>query len=197
MCFRSMKVPTSIRTSYNKAETKGLVDSGATDNFIHPRFVRQMGLGTQQLPTPKKLYNMDDTTNKEGMITHYVDLDVYTNKIHKEMRFLVAGIGKEDVLLGYPWLATFHPEFSWREGRIQDKYLPIELSSVNPRLRRNPIIAALRTEDKLHIISELEQDCQIRTTSTDLAIMAGKEWDTVELPAQYHAFAPLFSEEES
>ena len=37
------------------------------------------------------------------MITHYVDLNVYTHKIHKEMRFLVADIGKEDVLLGYPW----------------------------------------------------------------------------------------------
>ena len=61
-----------------------------------------MGLGTHCLPTPKKLYNVDDTTNKEGMITHYMDLDVYTNKIHKEMRFLVARIGKEDVLLGYP-----------------------------------------------------------------------------------------------
>ena len=80
-----MKVPTSIRTSYNKAETKGLVDSGATDNFIHPQFVRRMGLGTRCLPTPKKLYNVDDTTNKEGLITHYVDLDVYTNKIHKEI----------------------------------------------------------------------------------------------------------------
>ena len=100
-----------IHTSYNKAETKGLVDSGATDNFIHPWFIRRMGLGTRPLQAPKKLYNVDDTTNKEGAITHYVDLDVYTNGIHKEMRFLVMGIGREDILLGYPWLSTFHPEF--------------------------------------------------------------------------------------
>ena len=192
-----MKVPTSIRTSYNKAETKGLVDSGATDNFIHPQFVRQMGLGTQRLPTPKKLYNVDDTTNKEGMITHYVDLDIYTNNIHKEMRFLVAGIGKEDILLGYPWLATFHPEFSWKEGQIQDKYLLIELSSVHPRLHQNLVIAALRMEEKLHIVSQLEQDCQVRTTSTDLTIIAGKDDKVVELPTQYQSFAPVFGEEES
>ena len=192
-----MKVPTSICTRYNKAETKGLVDSGATDNFIHPQFVRRMGLGTRRLPTPKKLYNVDNTTNKEGMITHYVDLDVYMNKIHKEMRFLVAGIGREDVLLGYPWLATFHPEFSWREGQVHDKYLPIELSSIHPRLRRDPAIAMLRTEEKLHIVSQLEQDCQVQTTSTDLTIMAGKEDKVVELPAQYQSFASVFSEDES
>ena len=192
-----MKVPTSIRTSYNKAETKGLVDSGATDNFIHPQFVRRMGLGTRRLPTPKKLYNVDDTTNKEGMITHYVDLDVYTNGIHKEMRFLVAGIGREDILLGYPWLATFHPEFSWREGCVQDKYLPIKLSSIHPCLCRDSVIAMLRTEEKLHIVSQLEQDCQVRTTSTDLAIMAGKEDKVVELPAPYQSFTSVFSKEES
>ena len=192
-----MKVPTSILTSYNRAETKGLVDSGATDNFIHPQFVRRMGLGMQRLPTLKKLYNVNDTTNREGMITHYVDLDVYTNKIHKEMRFLVAGIGREDVLLGYPWLATFHPEFSWREGRIQDKYLPIELSSIHPRLHRDPVIATLQTEEKLHIISQLEHDCQARTTSTDLAIMAGREDKVVELPRQYQSFASVFSKDKS
>ena len=73
-----------ICTSYNKAETKGLVDSGATNNFIHPQFVRRMGLGMHHLPTPKKLYNVDNTTNKEGMITHYIDLDVYTNKTTKK-----------------------------------------------------------------------------------------------------------------
>jgi hypothetical protein len=34
--FRSMKVPISVRTSYSKADLRCLVDSGATDNFIHP-----------------------------------------------------------------------------------------------------------------------------------------------------------------
>ena len=120
-----------------------------------------MGLGMHRLPIPKRLYNIDDTTNKEGMITHYIDLDIYTNKIHKEMRFLVAGIGKEDVLLGYPWLLTFHPEFHWKEGHIHNQYLPIKLSSIHPRLHQSPVIAALRTEEKLHIISQLEHDCQI------------------------------------
>ena len=73
-----MKVPISVRTSYNKADLRCLVDSGATDNFIHPRFVRQMKLGMRELARPKKLYNIDDTTNKAGNVTHYVDLMVET-----------------------------------------------------------------------------------------------------------------------
>src|ERR1700733_5110103 len=53
MRFRSMKVPMAIQTRYNKAEVRSLVDSGATDNFIHPRFVRRMKLGTVKLEKPK------------------------------------------------------------------------------------------------------------------------------------------------
>jgi hypothetical protein len=31
MCFRSMQIPVSIRASYNMADIKALVDSGATN----------------------------------------------------------------------------------------------------------------------------------------------------------------------
>ena len=92
------------------------------------------------------LYNVDDTTNKAGMITHYINLDVYTNKIHKAMHFLITDIGKEDILFRYPWLAAFHPEFDWRGGRIYNQYLPIELHSINPCCPLEPTIAALCIE---------------------------------------------------
>ena len=85
MHFRSMKVPTAIQTHYNKADIRSLVDSGATDNFIHPQFIRRMGLGTIKLDKPKKLKNVNNTTNKSSKITHCVHLDVQTNHRHKEM----------------------------------------------------------------------------------------------------------------
>jgi hypothetical protein len=47
----------------------------------------------RKLPTPKRLYNVDNTMNRAGQVTHYVDLDVHTNNIHKEMWFLVSDIG--------------------------------------------------------------------------------------------------------
>ena len=69
-----------IKTSYNTAKVPSLVDSGATDNFIHPRTVRQLRLGTSLLDQPKKLFNVDDTQNKAGSVTRYVDLSVATNQ---------------------------------------------------------------------------------------------------------------------
>jgi hypothetical protein len=192
-----MKVPISVRTSYSKADLRCLVDSGATDNFIHPRFLRRMGLGTRKLTNPKRLYNVDDTTNRAGQVMDYVDLDVRTNNIHKEMRFLVSDIGREDAILGYPWLATFEPHFSWKHGAINTSHLPIVLNSINPRLiRQGETIAALRTKDKQSILYELTQDCTARGASTELAINA-QPTKEVTLPPEYQQFASVFSEEES
>ena len=75
------------------AEIKSLIDSGAMHNFVHPRFVRKMKIGMQRLQMVKTLYNIDDTTNKAGNVTHYIDLMVETAGRRKEMRFLVSDVG--------------------------------------------------------------------------------------------------------
>jgi hypothetical protein len=161
--YRSMRVPVSIRTSYFMADKKALVDSGATDNFMHPAFAKRMGLGLQTLPNPKKIFNIDNTSNKSGMITHFLDLNVQANGTTKEMRFLVTDIGHEEILLGYPWLATFEPRFNWKSAVIDERTLPIIISSINPRLaKQQPVIAAgLSEDDKQSIVRQLETECHV------------------------------------
>ena len=130
MRLRSMKVPITIKTSYNTAKVPSLVDSGATDNVIHPQTVRQLCLGKSLLDKPKKLFNVDDTQNKAGNVTRYVDLRVTTNQKEWQMRFLVSDIGRESLILGYPWLAAFKPRFKWKEGTLDPQYLPIMCHSI-------------------------------------------------------------------
>jgi hypothetical protein len=142
-------------------------------------------------PNPKKIFNIDNTSNKSGMITHFLDLNVQTNGTNKEMRFLVMDIGHEEVLLGYPWLATFEPRFNWKSAVIDERTLPIIISSINPRiLRQQPIIAAGLSEDtKQSIVRQLEMECHIRLVATDLAIEAGAEQHETALPEEYKEFA--------
>ena len=109
MCYRSMRIPASVRASYNKADVRALVDSGATDNFMNPAFVKRMGIGLRVLDKPKNIFNIDNTANRAGQITHYTTLSVTTGGTMQEMRFLITDIGREDVLLGYPWLAAYEP----------------------------------------------------------------------------------------
>ena len=181
------------------ADKNALVDSGATDNFIHPNFVARMGIRPKILERPRKIWNADSTENKEGMITHYLDLEVETKGIRKDMRFYITNIGKEDLFLGYPWLAAYEPRFIWKDATIGEEALPVIIRSINPTIPRlRPTIARNALEElKIRILHQLEEQSTLRTTSTDLAIQAGQYKSNVEIPPQYRRFAKVFSEEES
>ena len=126
------------------------MDSGATDNFIHPNFVAQMSIRPKQLEKPCKIWNADSSKNKEGMITHYLDLEIETKGIQKDMHFYITNIGKEDIFLGYPWLAAYEPRFG-------EEALPVIIRSINPTIPRlRPTIAQSTLEGlKLRILHQL------------------------------------------
>ena len=185
-----MHIPVSIRTSNAMADTKALVDSGATDCFMSEAFIRRMKLGKRPLQKPRKIWNIDNTANQAGNITHYTTLDIQTGGVRKTIQFLITNIGNEDIILGYPWMATFEPKFTWKNSIIHEKELPIILWSVNPSTpEKGPIITRIQgTED----------NCQGRaTTSTKLAIKAQQYTKKVEVPAEYQQFSKVFSKEES
>ena len=115
------------------------------------------------------------------------------------MRFYITNIGKEDLFLGYPWLAAYEPRFIWKDATIGEEALPVIIRSINPTISRlRPTIAQSTLEElKLHILHQLEEQSTLRTTSTDLAIQAGQYTTKVEIPPQYQRFAKVFSERES
>ena len=131
-----MKIPVSFRTAYARADKQILVDSGATDNFIHPQLIKRLALGTQKLERARKIWNIDGTKNKARRITEYVDLSVQTGQKHNKMRFLVTDLGHEDLILGYPWLATFEPKFGWANRAIDVTVPSVTLArKVSPGLQ--------------------------------------------------------------
>ena len=197
-----MQVPVSICASYNMADIKALVDSGATDNFIHPNFVKRMGLGWRELDKPKNIYNIDNTTNKASQITHYLNLAITTAGSTNKMRFLITNIGREDVLLGYLWLSTYKPHFSWRHGTIDETNLPIILCTIKPNTPRDVVLWYLSTDEQTQIVEELEwmvggEPPAIQTMATELAIATQQYTKVVDTPEEYQAFVKVFSEEES
>src|SRR6266702_45677 len=188
--FRSMHIPVSIRTSNAMADIKALVDSGSTDCFMSENLIRRMKLGKRPLQRPRKIWNIDNTANRAGEITHYITLDIQTGGIRKTIQFLVTNIGNEDIILGYPWMAAFEPQFTWKNGVINEKELPVILRSVNPLIPgKDPIIARVRG-------TEHESQLAV-TTSTELAIQAQQYTKKVEVPPEYQHFAKVFSEQES
>ena len=49
-----MQIPVLICTSYFMANKNALVDSRATDNFMHPNFVKRMGIVPRILNKPRR-----------------------------------------------------------------------------------------------------------------------------------------------
>ena len=102
MRYHSMKVPVSFWTSHAMTNKNILVDSGTTNNFIHPCLIKRLGLGTHQLLKPRKVWNVDGTTNRGGELTHYIDLEVKMGDKKQKMHFLITDLGDDDLILGYP-----------------------------------------------------------------------------------------------
>ena len=97
-----------------------------------------------------------------------MDLSVQTGKKQNKMRFLITDLGHEDLILGYPWLATFEPRFSWADGTIDTEHLPVVVKSLNweTRLTKTTILRVtteqMPAQEKEQIVKELE-DVTIRT----------------------------------
>jgi|SRR6266404_748740 len=103
------------------------------------------------------------------------------------MRFLVTDLGVEDVILGYPWLSTFEPQFSWKDAMVDTTILPIIIRSpdwymliLKPSIRRvkmkvepeeeSTCIGRTVTEEvKQKIVDILTGESTINSISTDLA----------------------------
>ena len=199
-----MKIPVSFHTSCAMTDKRILVDSGATDNFIDPRLITWLGLGTRDLERPRKIWNIDGTNNKAGMLTQYVNLSVRTGRREETMRFLVTSLGNEDLILGYPWLTTFEPQFNWTNGVFDTSYLLVVIQSLDWKsLKIRPTIAATEATpmpaiQRVYVYEELAQESNAwANISTELAQKAGQYTKKVEVPMHYKQYAKVFDEEAS
>ena len=142
-------------------------------------------------------------------------------KTRKE-RFYVTGLGKQKIILGFPWLNKHNPIINWKKGEIKWQPLKIDwrgLLEKGQRIRmeqqpkveeivdeeetrnhtKNPI-----EEDKNTILVELlEETAWINkmNVATELAI---KENDKKEektnkelVPKEFHKYLDIFSEEKA
>ena len=62
---------------------------------------------------------MDGTPNKKGKITSFVTLTLVINGRTKRTRLLVTGLGKQQIVLGFPWLREQNPDINWQTGEFK------------------------------------------------------------------------------
>ena len=124
-----------------------------------------------------------------------------TGKKQNKMRFLITDLGHKDLILGYPWLATFELKFSWADGTINVENLLVIVRSLDweTRLTKTSISRIMAElvsiQERTHIVEELEEECF--TISTRLVQEAHQYQQEVKVPEEYERHSRVFSEEES
>ncbi|TFY59137.1 hypothetical protein EVJ58_g5963 [Rhodofomes roseus] len=100
-------------------ETEALIDSGAMATYIHPRLVIKLRLPSVPLVRPIPVFNVDDTPNKKGTISHAVALRYRWKGTTKLVKAYVAEIGRQDLILGHEWLQKENPIIDWKTGELE------------------------------------------------------------------------------
>ena len=75
-----------------------------------------MGVGKRPLTKPLTVYNVDGSENKQGKITDYCMLCIIFQGQQRLQKFYIASLGKDSIILGYPFLYVFQPTINWQKG---------------------------------------------------------------------------------
>ncbi|KAF8234189.1 hypothetical protein L208DRAFT_1090479, partial [Tricholoma matsutake] len=112
---QSMHLSIQVAESDNGKDvaTNALLDSGVGGVFIDSIFIKREGIKTYPLGYTIWATNVDGTLNKQGAITRYMKGRLHINGWSYPMEYLVAGLGKESVILGLSWLREVNPIINW------------------------------------------------------------------------------------
>ncbi|KAI3598412.1 hypothetical protein WG66_000675 [Moniliophthora roreri] len=113
----SMHIPLVYNNETGKVGTNVLLDSGAGGLFMSPEKASKLGLERTKLPHRIKVFNVDGTANKTAWIMQSVMVTYNVGTKRMIDTFLILGLGREEVILGLPWLRKYNPEVDWITGR--------------------------------------------------------------------------------
>ncbi|KAI5116006.1 hypothetical protein M0805_004378 [Coniferiporia weirii] len=113
-----MKIPITIIVHDQNISTNALIDSGAEGKFIDAKFIIKHRIPTKPLAHPIHVRNVDGTPNQHGTITRFTWRLIKISGRSITTTFLVTSLGKEDVILGLPWLKRHNPAIDWTTGTI-------------------------------------------------------------------------------
>jgi hypothetical protein len=113
------------------------------------RMVRRLGIGRREMKTPRRVFNVDRTENKQGTLTHYCLLHVKVGRKEDLQKFLITSLGGDRAIFSYPWLHAFNPDIDWKTGQVLGP--PIRIETVLLQWARaqeiNQIVSAARQHE--------------------------------------------------
>ena len=96
-------------------------------------------------------------------MTHYVLININVGERKFLIKAYVIGLGKESLILGFPWLQKYNPVIDWKTGKIQfqdEHHKDVIRKAVNitrEQWNKNPAINAFQLQKQLISIKTLQR----------------------------------------
>ena len=111
----------NLRVEWQDQQFEALVDSGATRNHISPAAVERMGLPHRQKRDPYPLVTISgDPIAYGGGVIHLETgpIQIVIEGRPVTMSFDILPLGKDEAVLGMPWLQEYNPRIDWVTGQV-------------------------------------------------------------------------------
>jgi len=89
-------------------------------------FARKQGFKLKKIEKPIQVRNMDGSFNKERLIEHIVEVNIYYQGHRERTEISMIEGQKWSVILGMPWLAHHNSEINWKTDEVKITRYPEE-----------------------------------------------------------------------
>ena len=163
------------------------MNSGATESFIHPQLVEELKIPLCRLQKVRRVRNVDGLPNQIGGVTHTANFMIQFGEYVTLHWFLVADIGEDNLILGYPFFEAANPVINWIKGTIKGGVALISYMDWNALSKAEKKTWFHATLTKVTVAQQLAEQATDKRERT---------WQEL-VPKQYHHHGKVFSEKES
>ena len=147
--YRQIWIPSyMLRTSHAQdIYTKTFIDCRADINCINYDFTWRNKIPLKKLEKPLLVNNVDGSPNEAGMIKHSVVLFIKMGEIIHKEEFHTIKCGKDNIILGLPWLNQINPSIDWKNKKVDIHKATNQMEEYNMTISQGRFTIRKATEE--------------------------------------------------
>ena len=111
-------IKVNLHSKYESVNINGMIDSGATEDFIDKGICDKHQITTKLAERPREIYMAYGNLSEMGPITHIVEVPMEIGG-HRQLAIVqMANLQNHEIFLGTMWLKGHNPKIDGEEQKI-------------------------------------------------------------------------------